>query len=62
MTNNTQPTAATHSSKRKPEGVYATHEKESLLFVKNGKLVSYEPLNDLLQQIYNGPCLEFTTT
>lgn len=75
MTNNTQPTAATHSSKRKPEGVYATHEKESLLFVKakvngqlsaayvkNGKLVSYEPLTDLLEQIYNGPCLEFTTT
>lgn len=75
MTNNSQPTSAPHNSKRKPEGVYATHEKESLLFVKakvngqlsaayvkNGKLVSYEPLNDLLQQIYNGPCLEFTTT
>lgn len=60
--------------RRKPEGVYATHEKESLLFckamvngqlsaayVKDGKLISYEPMADLITQIYSGKCLEFTT-
>lgn len=62
------------NSRRKPEGVYATHEKESLLFckamvngqlsaayVKDGKLISYEPMADLITQIYSGKCLEFTT-
>lgn len=63
-----------HSSKRKAEGVYATHENENLLFVraivngqlsaayvKNGELVSYEPISDLLAQMYSGPCLVFNT-
>ena len=73
----TEKTSISHNttSKRRAEGVYATHEKESLLFVrakvngelsaayvKNGQLVSYEPLSELLKQIYSGPCLEFTTT
>ena len=71
----TEKTSTTPTTKRRAEGVYATHEKESLLFVrakvngelaaayvKNGQLVSYEPLTELLQQIYSGPCLEFTTT
>lgn len=61
-------------AKRRAEGVYATHENESLLFVrakvngqlcaayvKNGKLVSYEPLAELLAQMYKEPVLEFTT-
>lgn len=61
-------------AKRKAEGVYTTHESENLLFVrakvngqlcaayvKNGKLVSYEPLAELLAQMYKEPVLEFTT-
>ena len=61
-------------SKRRAEGVYTTHENENLLFVrakvngqlcaayvKNGKLVSYEPLAELLAQMYIEPVLEFTT-
>ena len=75
MTTNTKPATTTNTSRRRPEGVYATHDKESLLFVKakvngqlsaayvkNGQLISYEPMTDLLEQIYNGPCLEFTIT
>lgn len=74
MTNSQNQNATPQRSKRRAEGVYATHDNENLLFVrakvngqlsaayvKNGQLVSYEPLEDLLKQMYSGPCLEFTT-
>lgn len=58
---------------KKPTGVYTSREKENLLFtrakvngvlcaayVKNGELISYEPWDSVNQQMYTGPCLEFT--
>ncbi len=58
--------------KKKPEGIYTTHENESLLFVraivngvlcaayvKNNELISYEPWDSINRQMYTGPCLKF---
>jgi len=74
LKNNKSYSSTTNTSKRKAEGIYATHEKESLLFmraivngrlsaayVKNGQLISYEPYDELMKQLNEGPCLEFTT-
>lgn len=61
--------------KIKREGIYTTHGQEtkliatkakvdgvlSLAFVKDGKLISYEPWEDINKQMYTGPCLEFAT-
>lgn len=61
--------------KVKREGIYTTHGKEpkligtkaivdgvlSLAYVKDGKLISYEPWEDINKQMYTGPCLEFAT-
>lgn len=61
--------------KRKQEGIYTTHGDEvkliatrakvdgvlSLAFVKNGKLISHEPWEEINRQMYSGPCIEFVT-
>jgi hypothetical protein len=60
---------------RKAEGIYTSHESEKLLFVramvdgvlcaayvKDGKLVSYEPWESINRQMYSGPCVEFHTS
>ena len=62
------------SKRRKAEGIYTTHEEENLLFVramvdgvlsaayvKDGKLVSYEPWDAINRQMYSGPCMVFNT-
>jgi hypothetical protein len=62
------------SKRRKAEGIYTTHEEENLLFVramvngvlsaayvKDGKLVSYEPWDAINRQMYSGPYLVFNT-
>ena len=59
---------------KKAEGIYTTHEHENLLFVramvdgvlsaayvKDGKLVSYEPWEAINRQMYSGPCMVFNT-
>ena len=61
--------------KRRTEGIYTTQGDEvkliatrakvngvlSLAFVKNGKLMSHEPWDEINRQMYNGPCMEFVT-
>lgn len=63
------------STNKKAEGVYTTHKQENLLFVrakvngvlsaayvKDGKLVSYEPWDAVNRQMYSdGPCMVFNT-
>lgn len=59
---------------KKAEGVYTTHERENLLFVramvdgvlsaayvKDGKLIAHEPWESVNRQMYNGPCMVFNT-
>lgn len=58
---------------KKREGIYTTHGEPKLIatrakvngvlsiaFVKNDKLVSYEPWDSVSKQMYTGSCMEFT--
>ena len=61
--------------KQRQECIYTTHGDEtkliatkakvngvlSLAFVKNGKLISYEPWEEVSKQMFTGPCLEFVS-
>lgn len=56
---------------KRENGIYVTHGKEmlvgykalvngvlSLVYMKGGNVVSYEPWDVICQQFNNGPCLE----
>lgn len=59
---------------KKKAGIYTTHGEQKLVamkakvngvlsiaYVKNNKLISYEPWEEVNRQMYSGPCLEFVT-
>lgn len=61
--------------KQRQECIYTTHGSEkkliatkakvngvlSLAFVKNGKLISYEPWEEISKQMFTGSCMEFVS-
>lgn len=61
--------------KKNPGAIYATHSIKKPLFykvkvngvlcaayVKDGRLISYEPWEEINRQMYTGPCLHFTVS
>ena len=66
--------AASKCKNKKAEGIYTTHERANLLFVramvdgvlsaayvKDGKLIAHEPWESVNRQMYSGPYMVFST-